>query len=115
MVRLFLWSPSDGSSDYGPLRDAVFEDDVTTTAQWLEIVQHCQDHGYQEAVVDILAAITVMGAVKSATQRARGLQKRDRERQERKAREGDMGSVCREEEEEEDEELGMLADAEDNG
>ena len=54
------------SSEAGPLTDAVFADDITSEAQWVDIVQRLQDNGYPEAVVDILAAITVQGAVNSA-------------------------------------------------
>jgi hypothetical protein len=52
--------------EFKTLRDAVFNDESTNKSEWLAISQHCQESGYTEAAVDILATVTVRSAVDSA-------------------------------------------------
>ena len=71
--------PKDVSLEASPLRNAVFDDPITTPEQWIEIVQKCQDTGYGEASIDILAAVTVLGAVKNASGYAAEVEKQVKE------------------------------------
>ena len=100
------------SGDLGQLREAVFEDEVTTEAQWLDIVQRCEEHGYHEAVVDLLAAVTVKAALSDAARHTQDLQGRDREQREKMGREGKGGSDGEEEEEDGEEEVADMEDDE---
>ena len=80
---------TEASSDAGPLRDAVFEDDITSELQWVDIVQRLQDNGYKDAVVEVLAATTVRAAMHSAASHTHNLQHSEAENVENQAAEGE--------------------------
>ena len=54
--------------EVNPIHQAVLADGCTSTDEWLDIVAKCQEHGYEEAGIEVLAAITVLNAIKSAQQ-----------------------------------------------
>lgn len=61
-----LVSSTESPSQCSSLRDAVFDDHVTTEAEWLSVCQRLQENGNQAAAVDLLAAVTVKHALLSA-------------------------------------------------
>ena len=52
--------------EVSPIHQAVIADSCTSTDEWLDIVSRCQESGYEEAGIEVLAAITVLNAMKSA-------------------------------------------------
>ena len=46
--------------------EAVLDDHMTTLDEWNELVHLLQDRGYYETAMSLLAAITVLGAMKNA-------------------------------------------------
>lgn len=65
LQEVFNRSPKSdkGSSDF---HQAIFADEQTTSEQWMSIVQSCQQNGYEDIAIEILAAITVQGAMRKA-------------------------------------------------
>ena len=59
---MFLFTESTRN----PVQLAVSEDEFTSNAEWSEIAQRCQDYGYQDISVDILAAVTVQNVIRDA-------------------------------------------------
>ncbi|XP_013383339.1 clathrin heavy chain linker domain-containing protein 1 [Lingula anatina] len=60
----------DTSTGEGPentaIRKSVFADDQTSPEQWLAIINDLQKGGHEEVALEILAAVTVLGAMKRA-------------------------------------------------
>lgn len=51
----------------------MFDDFVTSSEKWLDIVQICQKNGYNEPGIEILTAVTVLGAMRNASDNIREL------------------------------------------
>ncbi|XP_074655694.1 clathrin heavy chain linker domain-containing protein 1-like [Tubulanus polymorphus] len=50
----------EGSDD---LHNLIFEDNVTTENEWIDIANKCENHGFENISVELLAAITVTSAM----------------------------------------------------
>lgn len=48
------------------LQQAVFEDNLTTSSQWMELVKQLQEDGHQELALKLMAIVTVTAALKQA-------------------------------------------------
>ena len=76
---IYSRGPKDVSLEASPLRNAVFDDHITTSEQWVDIVQKCQETGYAAESIDILAAVTVLGAVKNSSTHVADIEKQAKE------------------------------------
>ena len=77
----------DPDHNLSPLRNSVFEDDITTMDQWHGVVEVCQHQGYHDYALDILAAATVITSVRSATQYVEEMEQRRLEQERRRQQE----------------------------
>jgi hypothetical protein len=78
---------SDSENNPSPLRNSVFEDEVTTMDQWHEIVEMCQQYNHHDYALDILAASTVIMAVRGATAYVEEMERLRLEQERRKQQE----------------------------
>ena len=61
------------------ISQAILEDKVTTSEEWIDIVKSCQEHEYRDLGLEILAAVTVRGAMHGAAETHQGALKQGEE------------------------------------
>ena len=57
---------TSGDPDTSAFHAAVLDDQETSLDSWSDVVHLLQDQGYDEMAMNLLAAITVLGAMKNA-------------------------------------------------
>lgn len=70
-------TPQDAADDSSSIRHAVFEDTKTSADVWLEIIQECQIHNSKDIGIELLAAVTVVDAVRAASKVAHQMETTD--------------------------------------
>ncbi|XP_072031866.1 clathrin heavy chain linker domain-containing protein 1-like [Amphiura filiformis] len=62
-----IHSNIQSGTSHPSLKDIVFSDPTTNIHAWLQIIRSCQDSGLYDVGIELLAAVTVLEAIKKAT------------------------------------------------
>ncbi|KAF6039311.1 CLHC1 [Bugula neritina] len=66
LQKMYLKCADEAGQEGNGLKQAVYNDHMTSTTQWHAILQVAQEYGYEEVAIELLAAITVNKIIKVA-------------------------------------------------